>query len=63
MPKPIYAGVIQTRSSRWVKSAFYEPIVSVEILKSAQRAIQRLSEGSKFGFPALDQGVFLTTAG
>ena len=63
MPKPVYVGVIETRSGRWVKSAFYEPIVSVEILKSAQKAIQRLLEGQDFGLSALDGRVFLTTAG
>jgi DNA-binding transcriptional MerR regulator len=63
MAKPVYAGLIQIHSGRWVKSDFYEPIVSVEILKNAQKATERLSEGLNFGFPALDRGVFLTLAG
>jgi hypothetical protein len=63
MPKAIYAGMIPTRSGRWVRSAYYEPIVSVEILKSALKAVQKLSEGQDFSFPALDQWVFLTLAG
>jgi hypothetical protein len=30
--KPAYAGLIQIRRGKWVKSMFYEPIVSVEVL-------------------------------
>jgi hypothetical protein len=63
MPKPVFAGLIRTHSGRWVKSMFYEPIVSLEVLKSAQRAVARLSEGLSFALPALDEGVILTSAG
>jgi hypothetical protein len=56
MPKPIYAGVIQTRAGRLVKSAYYRPVVSVEILKSGQKALERLSEGLDFVFLALAEG-------
>jgi hypothetical protein len=45
MAKPAYAGLIQIHSGRWVKSGYYQPIVAVELLKSAQKAIKRLSEG------------------
>jgi CheY-like chemotaxis protein len=54
--KPAYAGLIQTRRGKWIRSSFYKPIVSVETLKSAQRAVQRLSEGADFGLPALMAG-------
>ena len=63
MPKPVFAGLIRTHSGRWVKSAYYEPIVSVENLKSAQKAFRRLSEGWDFGLSALDGRVFLTLTG
>ena len=55
--------MIQTQLSRWIKSAYYQPIVSVELLKSAQKAVERLSEGLDFAFPALHEGVVLTLAG
>jgi hypothetical protein len=63
MPKAIYAGMIRTRSGRWVRSAYYEPLVDMQTLRSAQKAIRRLSEGRIFAFPALDRGVFLTLTG
>jgi hypothetical protein len=63
MPKPVYAGMIRTRSGRWVKSAYYQPIVPVETLKNARKAVKRLSEGLDFAFPAVDGRVFLTLAG
>ena len=34
----------------------YAPIVSVKTLKSAQKALERLSEGWDFGFPRLMRG-------
>jgi hypothetical protein len=63
VPKPVYAGMIPTRSGRWVKSAFYAPIVSLKVLKGAQRALRRLTEGVDFPVPAIGEGVFLTARG
>jgi hypothetical protein len=61
MAKPIYCGRVQTPPGRWVKSAFYAPIVSAELLKNAQRALRGVTEGADFGLPVLDGGVFLTS--
>ena len=61
--KPIYAGFVQGRRGKWVRSAYYEPIVTVEVLRTAQKALLKLSEGLDFAFPALDEGVILTRAG
>ena len=63
MPKPIFAGMVKTESSgRWVKSAHYEPIVSVEILRKAQKTIRKVSEGADYRPPAIGERVFLTLA-
>jgi hypothetical protein len=62
MPKVVYCGMIQTRQGKWIRSSYYQPIVSPEIVKKARKAIPRLSEGWDFGLSALDGGVFLTTA-
>ena len=63
MPKPVYAGTIQTRAGRWVRSAYYEPLIDSQTLEGAQKALRRLSEGLDFGLSALDGRVFLTLEG
>ncbi len=63
MPKAIYAGRVKAGPRRFVRSAYYQPIVSVEALKNAQKALEKLSEGLDIAFPPLDEGVVLTLAG
>lgn len=61
MAKPVYAGLILAKSGRLVQSKHYEPIVSVEILKKARKAVKALSEGVDFAPPAIGERVLLTS--
>ena len=60
MPKPVYAGLIMSKSGKLVQSKHYEPIVSREIWQKAQRAVKKVSEGADYRAPAIGERVFLT---
>jgi hypothetical protein len=60
--KPVYSGMVAAKNGRLVQSRYYEPIVSVEILKKAQKALKRVSEGADYCPPAIGERVFLTLA-
>ena len=51
MPKAIYAGFVQGRFGKWVKSSFYEPIVSMETLKKCAKGAPEALRGAKFWLP------------
>lgn len=59
MVKPVYCGRIEIGSG-WVRSEHYPPIVGVELVKKARKA---LSEGLDFDLLGFDEGVFLTISG
>ena len=63
IPKPVYAGMILAKSGKLVQSNQYEALVSIEILKKAQRAVKKVSEGADYRPPAIGERVFLTSAG
>ena len=61
--KPVYAGLILAKSGRLVQSKHYEALVSVEILKKAQKALKKVSEGADYRPPVIGERVFLTLTG
>jgi hypothetical protein len=63
MPKPAYAGMIETTSGRWVKSNHYPPITSDAeiVVRKARRAVEKLSEEQDFPLPGFQEGLFLTS--
>ncbi len=48
MPKPVYCGMILAKSGKkLIPSKYYEPIVSLEVLKRGQKALNKVSKGAE----------------
>lgn len=60
--KVVYTGRILTASGKFVESKHYQPVVSVEVWKKAQKNLKRLTEGSNSVPPIIGQRVFLTSS-
>jgi hypothetical protein len=64
MAKPVYAGLIMGKNGRLTQSKHYEPIVSLEVLKRGQKALNKVSKGAngtKFSPPQIGERLLLTS--